>query len=66
MDKFEYVFYFITVSRNKLNKKLNELGSEGWDISTIRKVSETHEFDSEGGILYKWEIFMKRKIRRYS
>lgn len=63
MDTFEYQYGFITVSINQLDKKLNELGSKGWDISTLRKVDETNEFDSEGGILYKWEIFMKRKIQ---
>jgi len=63
MDKFEYQYGFITVSANQLDKKLNELGSKGWDISTFRKVDETNEFDNEGGILYKWEIFMKRKIQ---
>lgn len=63
MDKFEYQYGFITVSINQLDKKLNELGSKGWDISTLRKVDETNEFDSEGGILWQWEIFMKRKIQ---
>ena len=62
-DKFTYQFGIMVLSRDGLNNKLNELGSKGWDISTIRKVDETNEFDSEGGILYKWEVLMKQKIQ---
>ena len=63
MDKFEYQYGFMTLSRPELSKKLNELGCEGWDISTIKNVRETNEFDSEGKIIYRWEIFMKMKIQ---
>jgi hypothetical protein len=63
MNKFKYEFGFMVLSLDQLNNKLNELGSKGWDVSTIRKVGETNEFDSKGGSLYKWEIFMKLKIQ---
>jgi hypothetical protein len=62
MDKFEYQHGFISLSISELNIKLNELGCEGWDISTIKNVRETNEFDSDGKIRYRWEIFMKQKI----
>lgn len=64
MDKFEYKYVFITLSRPELSKKLNELGSNGWDIiSAPRELYEISEFDSEGNILCRWEIFMKQKIQ---
>ena len=64
MDKFEYEYLFITLSRPELSKKLNELGSEGWDIiSTPRILYEVNEFDSQANIVFRWEIFMKRKIQ---
>ena len=63
MDKFEYQHGFISLSISELNIKLNELGCEGWDISTIKNVRETNEFDSDGKIRYRWEIFMKMKIQ---
>ena len=64
MEKFKYQYGFMTLSRPELSKKLNELGSEGWDIiSTPRELFETNEFDSEGKIRYRWEIFMKMKIQ---
>jgi|688.fasta_scaffold116792_7 hypothetical protein len=63
MDKFEYQHGFISLSISELNIKLNELGCEGWDISTIKNVRETNEFDSDGKIRYRWEIFMKQKIQ---
>ena len=62
MDKFEYQHGFISLCISELNIKLNELGCEGWDISTIKNVRETNEFDSDGKIRYRWEIFMKQKI----
>jgi hypothetical protein len=63
MEKFKYQYGFISLSISELNIKLNELGCEGWDISTIKNVRETNEFDSEGKIRYRWEIFMKMKIQ---
>jgi hypothetical protein len=62
-DKFKYQYGFMTLSRPELSKKLNELGSEGWDIiSTPRELFETDELDSEGTVRMRWEIFMKQKI----
>jgi len=64
MDKFEYKYLFITLSRPELSKKLNELGSKSWDIiSAPRILYEVSEFDSQANILFRWEIFMKRKIQ---
>ena len=63
MEKFKYQYGFISLSISELNIKINELGCEGWDISTIKNVRETNEFDSEGKIRYRWEIFMKMKIQ---
>ena len=63
MDKFEYKLGSFTLSIPQLEKKLNELGSNSWDISIPRKLFETNEFDSDGRILFRWEIFMKRKIK---
>lgn len=65
MDRFEYRLGGFTGSIPELEKKLNELGSKGWDIiSTPRKLYEISEFDSQGNILCRWEIFMKLKIQK--
>ena len=62
MDKFQYKYGFLSLPITEITEKLNELGKEGWEISEPKELGKLNEFDSEGNILIKWQIFMKRKI----
>ena len=61
MENFEYDFGYLKLSHEQLNKKLNSYGSKGWDVQKLEKIKTTDELDSEGGVIFIWEIFMKRK-----
>jgi hypothetical protein len=63
MDKFEYDFGYIVLSKNQLKEKLNEWGLEGWDVMTFKQVNKTNELDRNGAVSFRYEVFMKRKIK---
>ena len=59
-EKFEYDFGYLKLSHEQLNKKLKNFGDKGWDILNIEKIKTTNELDSEGSVVFIYEVFMKR------
>ena len=57
---WEYDVKIIKANTEILKVKMNEYGKCGWEIFSCEKVGETNEFGSTGGIIYKYELKMKK------
>ena len=58
---FEYKTKEFKGTLNELENLMNEYGKHHWEFFSTEKVDKTMEIVANGGIVYIWELKMKRK-----